>query len=84
MLLRRSRTPGKRTKPNLVRSFVYFLALDINVPTVSMKKRLHDYETQPSPDDERQKFKSIVEKTVKERSKILSEFVVRVMSISSE
>ncbi|KAF8589644.1 P-loop containing nucleoside triphosphate hydrolase protein [Ramaria rubella] len=41
----------------------------------SLKKKLLSYEKQPSPEAERKKYKDIVEKTVKERSKILAEFV---------
>jgi hypothetical protein len=48
----------------------------------SLKKRLHDYENQPSSEEERRKYKSIVEKTVKERSKVLAELVVRLTLIT--
>jgi hypothetical protein len=47
-----------------------------------LKKRLHDYENQPSSEEERCKYKSIVEKTVKEHSKVLAELVVHLTLIT--
>ncbi|KAF8484425.1 P-loop containing nucleoside triphosphate hydrolase protein [Gautieria morchelliformis] len=41
----------------------------------STKKKLEDYENQPSPAEERQRHNAIVEKSVKERSKALAELV---------
>lgn len=52
---------------------------DMDVSAGAMKKKLQDYESQPSAEEERRKHKANVEKTVKDRSKALGELVVRVM-----
>jgi len=42
----------------------------------SFKQKLEDYENRPSAEKERETCNAIVEKTVKERTKMLAEFVV--------
>ena len=47
-----------------------------NFNSASFKQKLEEYESRPSPDEERERCNAIVEKTVKERTKMLAEFVV--------
>ena len=51
----------------------------MNIPAGAMRKKLQDYENQPSADEERRKNKAIVLDTVKGRSTALAELVVRVI-----
>lgn len=59
--------------------FVLFL---ISSVSDALRQKLHHYENMPPSDEERKKCNDIVEQTVKERSRLLAQFVVSTFNMA--